>query len=129
MLEVEAQAGGEPPASDDEGRFVVEGGAERRIAEVGGQQQLLGVAFVAQGRADVGVFEDELLDAGAFEADGRLHRRVAVETESPDEPAVAPLLVRPDDHFLREGVFGAGLAQREVGEGRKSWSRVMASSE
>ena len=126
VLEVEAQPRGEAPAAERVVRFVVDGPSGRGHAEVAAQEKRVASGSVgpAPGVAVgqvvfVGVFEDQLLDARAFEVHRGFHHAVAVETEGAQQPAVAPSVVRTENDVLGQGVFAPGLPEREPGFGRE----------
>ena len=126
VLEVEAQPRGEAPAAERVVRFVVDGPSGRGHAEVAAQEKRVASGSVgpAPGVAVgqvvfVGVLDDQLLDARAFEVHRGFHHAVAVESEGAQQPAVAPSVVRTENDVLGQGVFAPGLPEREPGFGRE----------
>ena len=118
-LVIGADAGRDPPMPQRETGFVVERRAVRGHAEIGTERQFVRIHRVVQVRGGVGVFEDQLLDARAFEMHRRLHRAAAVEPERPEQPPVAASVARAEHHVFGDGVFAPGLFEREIAQGRE----------
>ena len=118
-LVIGADAGREPPTAQREAGFVVERRAVRGHAEIGIKRQFLRIHRVDQIGADVGVFEDQLLDARPLEMHRGVHRPVAVKSERPEQPAVAASVARAEDHVLGDGMLPPGLFEREIAQGQE----------
>ena len=63
--------------------------------------------------------ENQIVDSIFEESHRGLHPHVAHEAECPRKPAVNPIVARANHHVLGQGVLGAGLRQREIGEGQE----------
>ena len=108
------------PAAEGAGGFVVEGAPCGGDAEAACQRQFRVVPRIGvEPVVGVGVGQDQLLDAGLFEDYRGGHRRMAVEAEDPEEPAVGTVVAGAENEVLGQGVFRAGLPEREVGERQK----------
>ena len=123
VFHVETDAGREPPAAQPQVRLVVNGASVHGHTEIGVERQFIrgDRVFLVPDRAQmlVGVLDDQLLDARAFEVHRGFHHAVAVETEGAQQPAVAPSVVRTENDVLGQGVFAPGLPEREPGFGRE----------